>query len=279
MGYALRCAVAKAESPEEAARLHDRIAGYFCHCSTRVFHEPFLGVITGLEWRKVLERFEQHPEAFDYANEEEARDDIAYGLEEQLAAFSRRTPDRSWAYIDVDCFGGTCLYDGFIARDGEHRYSLAAASQRGHLELLEHLGVTGLNSDFEPFHGGFLTGGSVRIREPGREIDSVVQGRLRGLPLETLRLRLPLSLPYPWKASSKGARTLMLESQMQDLSLSINAESSDLRIAGHCHLPPEMAKGLIDDLVAALEDSGCVVALSLLTLDRVLLHHWERGLT
>ena len=102
---------------------------------------------------------------------------------------------------------------------------------------------------------------------------------MHGPPLETLRLRLPLALPFPWKATSMGARTLMLESGEQDLWLSINAEESSLRLGGRCHVPPETAKTSLDDLVSALEDCGCALKLSLLTLDRVLLHRWERGTT
>lgn len=235
--------------------------------------------MTGLEWQRVMERYDEQPEAFDYADEDAAHTEIGYGIDEGLATFTARTPGQSWAYIDVDCFGGTCLYDGFIARDGERQHSLSGASQRGHLELLEHLGATGLTWDFAPFHRAFLEGRSPATDELRREIQGVVQGSLSGLPLESLRLRLPLALPFPWKANSMGARTLMLESGDQDLWLSITAEESSLRLGGRCHVPPETAKTSLDDLVSALQDSGCELKLSLLTLDRVLLHRWERGAT
>ena len=71
MGFSLRCAIAKASSPDEAARLHNRVAAAFPRLHARVFHAPFLGVICGVELSATAAEFHAPPENSEFDGEEE----------------------------------------------------------------------------------------------------------------------------------------------------------------------------------------------------------------
>jgi hypothetical protein len=184
MVYRFRCVIARARGPEQAARIHLALDGAFPHCQTRVFHSPFLGVLSGLEWASLLESWRHDPARFDYRSEQEAHANIASAIEEGLVEFSPSLPGTALAYIDMNCSGDICLYDGFVAQDGERTQQLPGASPRGHLELLADLGATGVDVDFPPLRRGFLD-----AREPSAQSLETsarqLQGVMRGVGLET----------------------------------------------------------------------------------------------
>jgi hypothetical protein len=76
-------------------------------------------------------------------------------IEEDLAEFSRRWPGLTFVWMQADCSGGTCFYEGFTCRDGEvlsrHPYGRTLSP------LLAALGVqTGPDEIFEPFARGYF---------------------------------------------------------------------------------------------------------------------------
>src|SRR5262249_28655254 len=44
---------------------------------------------------------------------------LPHAVEDGLAEFSRAFPGAKFVFIDADCFGGTCIYTGFVAQAGE----------------------------------------------------------------------------------------------------------------------------------------------------------------
>lgn len=82
--------------------------------------------------------------------------DLSYSVERGLAEHSRALPAATFVFIDADCFGGVCLYTGFVVRAGE--ICLRVDEQKGvdNLErLLKPLGVTLGSGYFEPFTRGY----------------------------------------------------------------------------------------------------------------------------
>jgi hypothetical protein len=45
--------------------------------------------------------------------------ELPYALERGLTAFSQGFPAARFVFIDADCFGGTCIYTGFVVQAGE----------------------------------------------------------------------------------------------------------------------------------------------------------------
>src|SRR5687768_6638987 len=198
MGFSLRCAIATAAGDDEARRLIEAAMSDLPHVAARRFDAPFDGVLAGVDWQRLLEDYHEDPSRFAYADEDAAHDGIAEGVRQGLPALSRRFPGKPFAYVDIDCFGGTCFYEGCIVIDGSVDATIAR-SQRGHLELLARLGVGELAWHFPPFERGFLAGGepSGPAAPVRREILGVVTGSVRGIEIERLGGILVAGLDAP----------------------------------------------------------------------------------
>ena len=100
------------------------------------------------------------PELTDYLFDNDTDFEIALvqnGLvESELLKWSQEFPAVSFAHIEADCVGGTCLYFGFACRTDailervEPRYY-------GHVSLLRHVGII-TDGPFEPFTRVFFEG-------------------------------------------------------------------------------------------------------------------------
>src|SRR5262249_5589317 len=44
--------------------------------------------------------------------------ELSFAVERGLADFSRGFEDATFVFVDADCFGGTCVYMGFVVRAG-----------------------------------------------------------------------------------------------------------------------------------------------------------------
>ncbi len=88
-----------------------------------------------------------------------ADDGPAEDLRLRVMRWSRRMPSHPMIFIDTDCFGGTCLYTGYVCRDGELLREEPMTSRRtGALRrLVAALGVD-LSTDeyFAPLTRGYF---------------------------------------------------------------------------------------------------------------------------
>ena len=76
-------------------------------------------------------------------------------IEQDLADFSRRWPGVTFVWMEADCSGGTCFYEGFTCRDGEALFRHPYGRTLG--PLLAALGVqAGPDESFEPFTRGYF---------------------------------------------------------------------------------------------------------------------------
>ena len=99
------------------------------------------------------------PELTDYLFTDEVQYEKAVELngdvEDGVPEWSRAFPDVTFAFVSVDCFGGTCLYGGYVVRGGETLVRVEAAPA-GHRELLAHVGMNLHGDDFVPFGRGYF---------------------------------------------------------------------------------------------------------------------------
>jgi hypothetical protein len=83
--------------------------------------------------------------------------ELPFAVERGLAEFSRDFPEAIFVFIDAECFGGTCIYTGFVAQDGEVRLRIAAEQPgtESLQRLLDPLGVRIEAGYFAPFTRGY----------------------------------------------------------------------------------------------------------------------------
>ncbi len=198
MGFYLRCAIAKVEDDGLADRIVQASTTLFPRfVRVRRFAAPFAGVIAAYDPAATHERLVDDFAAHGYADEDAASEDAAEAIDSRIGELSRAFPDVPFAFVDVDCFGGTCRFHGFVVRDGGsvHRED---TSSTAHVRLFAQLGVADPQWHFPPFTRGFMESGvaSDLSRLP---ITFSVQARWN----ERFRLTAirASTLPAPWKVT------------------------------------------------------------------------------
>ncbi len=93
------------------------------------------------------------PELTDYLfNDDESYEaarEASFMIADGLQEFSRSFPLVRFAYIFADCFGGTCLYSGFVIQNGIEIQRIEG-ERKGHRKLLRNVGFWTWNY-FPPF--------------------------------------------------------------------------------------------------------------------------------
>src|SRR5262245_43017626 len=141
MGFYLRCAIAKVDDPVIAERIVVAAAELFPpFVRVRRFSQPFAGVIAGYDPTDAHEKLVDNFAAHGYADEEAAYEDAAEAIDSRIGDLSHEFPDVPFAFVDVDCFGGTCMFRGYVVKDVAvtHREE---ASSSAHVRLFAALGV------------------------------------------------------------------------------------------------------------------------------------------
>jgi hypothetical protein len=54
----------------------------------------------------------------DYDDEQEQVQELAWALENELVGWSQAFPDTTFVFLRAACFGGNCLYEGYICQNG-----------------------------------------------------------------------------------------------------------------------------------------------------------------
>jgi hypothetical protein len=119
-------------------------------CRGRIIERPFWGFgIAFLSWHLARS-----------AEAEVANDEFILEAQKRLVDWSKDFPSTNFVWIEAECFGGACLYYGFVYRNGE---SVAVGdvnddigSDQNLLQLLTYLGVNQPTRYFEPFTRGYF---------------------------------------------------------------------------------------------------------------------------
>jgi hypothetical protein len=100
------------------------------------------------------------PELTDYLFENDEDYETALEqnglLESGLLEWSQGFPDIFFAYIEADCFGGTCVYSGLVCRD-KTILERVESSYHAHVSLLRHVDII-TRGPFKPFTRVFFEG-------------------------------------------------------------------------------------------------------------------------
>lgn len=118
------------------------------YCAVKPIVKPFHGF--GLRAPDPERQAESDPEY-------ERLLELQFAIESNLVEFSRGFPAAKFVFIEADCFGGTCIYSGFVAQAGE--VSFHEGREKTGTEslevLLKPLSVRLRSGYFEPFTRGY----------------------------------------------------------------------------------------------------------------------------
>jgi hypothetical protein len=249
MGLQLHCAVARVDG-DTAEQILVFVRGTRFIQARRIT-EPFAGIVAGYDATAAQETVYEEQIAAG-VNEDDASeagaDAFWNGLDPLVAAF----PHVRFAIIRVDCFGGTCRYDGHTTGPGEHVQ--VASSHDAHQRLLAALGAVDPPWYFAPFTRGFFERGAPPPGPQRRQVRCWISGTLRDAPLVGVALLAP-----PWRVANASERHAILVHGDDDLHLSLNVvgDALDLRVSSH--LEPEPTAARIAELVEMLAARGELV--------------------
>ena len=118
-------------------------------CLARYVDKPFSGVAFADPGADRC-----YPLVFNTARQEE-HERIAKSMRDDLLSWSEKFSSTIFVFIQVDCFGGVCEYEGFVVHNG---INLCMHEGKDALKkLLAYLDVDiDDNENFEPFTRGFF---------------------------------------------------------------------------------------------------------------------------
>ena len=256
MGFYLRCAIAKVDDPVIAERIVVAARELFpAFVRSRRFSQPFDGVITGYDpvaaHEQIVEKFAEH----GYADEEAAYEDVAEVIENRIGDLSHEFPAIPFAFVDVDCFGGTCMFRGYVVKDVTvtHREE---SSSSAHVRLFQALGVADPQWHFPPFTRGFMDSGvaSDLSRKP---ITFSVHARWDE-PFRLAALRASM-LHAPWKVTIHTAQACVVVHE-DDFYASLHPVDDQVEMKGRSFVDLALTKTLAheiadDDVALDLRDA------------------------
>jgi hypothetical protein len=119
------------------------------------FDDQFQGIVGQIN-EVTVERNCDNAEFLEKNNCKELEDvfEIIACFEDKVIDFSEKFPKKSFAFIDVDCFGGVCSYNGFVVKNGEILNNENGSN--GHIQLLKQLNPNFKEWYFEPFSRDFF---------------------------------------------------------------------------------------------------------------------------
>lgn len=142
---------------EKDVLILSEIQSFFPFVQAKFFDSGFKGIVGQVNEDKIHFDIEINGllEKYNVNSLDEAFERI-YEFEDKTVAFSKMFPHKKFAYIDVLCFGGTCLYEGFVVKDGEIILK-ESSSYGGHIVLLQAINPIFRDFYFAPFTRDFFT--------------------------------------------------------------------------------------------------------------------------
>lgn len=123
-----------------------------------------------ITWKRITDPFKGFgaalPELHALGSQEEFEKliEAADSISEELPDFSRSFPDLTFVFVDADCSGGTCAYNGYACKNGRILNKESGYNKKGDNALKNLAAKLGANLKdghyFKPFSRGFFTKGS-----------------------------------------------------------------------------------------------------------------------
>jgi hypothetical protein len=144
MSYNTKSIIAEYSSIADETILTQLLAD-FKHIQVKIFEAGFKGLVAQLNIMKIYQTMDDEGEAYELIN----------SLENGMENLSRKFPHKKFAFIEVDCFGGACIYSGFVMQNGEILLE-QSNNPSGHIPLLQAISPTYSGHYFEPFTRDFF---------------------------------------------------------------------------------------------------------------------------
>jgi hypothetical protein len=268
MGFRMHCAVARVDDDAVAARILD-LARSMPHLAAQRLDEPWRGVAIGFDPDALADRIAADPLAHGFADEDAAHEAAAEAIERAFDALFDAYPDLTFAFIEADCFGGTCLYSGRTVGPGT---TTTARGSDAHQRLLAAIGVADPPWYFAPFTRGFFDTGREPDGPKRRPTLCYVSGTLTGMTIGAATIAATLLAP-PWKLTIATSSSAVLQ-HGDDLVASINVSGPALDLRASSLVDAETTTTWIEELV---EELSVTAELRLVDPDNRPLRSWRVG--
>lgn len=146
LGYYSQNIITISESETDEGILAE-LKTFFPLANVKEFNSDFHGIVAQVERGQLI-----RDSAID--DMQEIEEELAI-IDERMIEFTKRFPEKIFVYIDVNCFGGVCSYEGFSARNGI-RILAQESTEDGHITLLKSIFPEYEGIHFEPFTRDFF---------------------------------------------------------------------------------------------------------------------------
>jgi hypothetical protein len=144
MSYNTKSIIAEYTSAEDDAILAQLLLD-FKLIQAKTFQAGFKGLVAQLDIMKIQKTIADEDEAYQ----------LMSALEDGMAEFSQKFPHKKFAFIEADCFGGACIYFGFVIQNGEILLE-QSYDHSGHIRLLQAINPSYEGHYFEAFTRDFF---------------------------------------------------------------------------------------------------------------------------
>ncbi len=221
MGITLKNIITDYRSEEDLMFL-EAFETSFQFVQAKQFHAQFHGIIGQINETQI-EHNSYRDDAFlknHHCQDLDEAFDIIYQFEDQVKEFSKQFPSKLFAYVEVDCFGGACAYEGFIIKNGAIEYQQKPTND-GHIRLLEKLNPNFKEWYFEPFTRDFFTK------------KGIIKGHIQDFSLAGLWVALKTDYPDTEKYYvDAGANELILRCHHQYQYYFVSSADRHITISG-----------------------------------------------
>lgn len=251
MGFQLRCAIAPCHG--DAAALATAMAELPL-VVVKYLPAPYDAMIAGVLTTDLDEAREMFPGALP-VDDNVAYDIVLEGVMTALPALSKKFLGKPFGYVHVDCFGGTCMYNGEVVQDGALLWR-GEHSQETHQHVLARLGLP-FGWYFPPFVRGFFDDDTPPIApEEHRPIACTIAGAITGVGLSAITTAVQMLEP-PWRVTIANPVALVVVYGTDDIAISINTIAGETHsLSGRSHVDPDATGKILGELCFELDLLG-----------------------
>lgn len=109
MGYHTQNIITAFES-ETDEEIIAEMRTFFPLANVKEFHSDFHGIVAQMERDELMRKCTTN-------GVQDIEEELAI-IDERMIEFTKRFPKKIFVYIEVNCFGGYCSYDGFSVKNG-----------------------------------------------------------------------------------------------------------------------------------------------------------------